>query len=87
MADRMAMLMVDLVRRDFDYGKFCFEEFYVGEIPDHLRKSKEYRVCIDFVRMMLRKHDEQEREKSAQREAETPAEATDASAGGGVAEE
>lgn len=53
----MAMLMVELVRRDLDYGPFCFEEYYNGEIADHLRKSREYEVCIDFVRRMLRRHD------------------------------
>ena len=53
----MALLMVDLVRRDMEYGKFCHEEFYEGEIAAHLRKSKEYATCLDFVRRMLRRHD------------------------------
>jgi hypothetical protein len=64
MADRMALLMVELVRRDFDFGRFCFEEFYVGEVPDHLRKSKDYETCMEFVRMMLRRHDAEQREKT-----------------------
>lgn len=70
----MALLMVEMVNRDFDYGKFCFDEFYEGEIQDHKRKSREYEICIEFVRRMLRRHDEQSRETNAQRENETPAE-------------
>jgi len=62
LADRMALLLVELVRRDIDYGRFCFEEFYTDEVADHLRKSKDYKNCIEFVRMMLRKHDQKERE-------------------------
>ena len=57
LADRMALLMVDLVRRDCDFGRFCFDEFYKGEVAGYLRNSKEYLVCIDFVRKMLRRHD------------------------------
>ena len=62
LADRMALLMVELVGRDFDFGRFCHDEFYEGEVADHKRKSREYEICIDFVRIMLRKHDKQERE-------------------------
>ena len=63
MADRMALLMQELVRRDFDFGKFCYEEFYVGEVPDHLRKKKDYDTCLDFVRRMLRRHDDEQRKR------------------------
>ena len=56
-ADRMARLMVDLVRRDLDYGKFCHDEFYTDEIAGYLKQGKEYEVCIDFVRIMIRRHD------------------------------
>lgn len=58
LADRMAILMVDLVRRDCDYGRFCHDEFYCDEIAGYLRNGKEYQVCLDFVRNMLRRHDE-----------------------------
>lgn len=54
----MALLMVELTSRDFDYGRWCFDEFYEGEIADHKRKSREYEISIDFVRRMLRRHDE-----------------------------
>lgn len=57
LADRMARLLVELVRRDFDYGKYCFEEFYTDEVAGYLRQGKEYEVCIDFVRIMIRRHD------------------------------
>lgn len=57
LADRMALLMVELVQRDFDYGPHCFDEFYEGEVADHKRKSREYEICIDFVRRMLRRRD------------------------------
>jgi hypothetical protein len=60
----MAMLMVELVRRDFDYGRFCHEEFFTDEIAEHLRGKKEYEVCLDFVRRMLRRHDENEKERT-----------------------
>lgn len=65
MADRMALLMVDLVRRDCDYGKFCYDDWYEDDVADYLRKSKEYDVCLDFVRRMLRRHDTKIREGSA----------------------
>ena len=55
----MALLMVDLVRRDLDYGRFCHDEFYEGELADSMRQSKHYEVSIDFIRMMLRRHDEE----------------------------
>lgn len=61
LADRMARLLVELVRRDFDYGKYCFEEFYTDEVAGYLKQGKEYEVCIDFVRMMIKKHDLREK--------------------------
>lgn len=54
LADRMAILMVDLVRRDMDYGTFCHDEYYKS---DDVRQSTEYEVCIDFIRKMIRRHD------------------------------
>lgn len=51
----MAMLMVELVRRDFDYGRFCHEEFFTDEVAGYLQQGKEYEICMDFVRMMLKK--------------------------------
>ena len=63
LADRMALLMVELVRRDFDFGRFCHEEFYTDEVAGYLQQGKDYQVCLDFVRMMIKKHDkEQENE-------------------------
>lgn len=62
MADRMAMLMVELVRRDLDYGRFCHEDFFTDEVAGYLHQGKEYEVCIDFVRMMIKKHDLREKE-------------------------
>lgn len=53
----MALLMVELVRRDLDYGRFCFDEFFDDEVADHLRKKKYYADCLEFVRRMLRRHD------------------------------
>jgi hypothetical protein len=61
LADRMACLMLELVRRDMDFGTFCHEEFFEGEVADHLRKHKDYDTCLDFVRRMLRKHDAREK--------------------------
>ena len=60
LADRMALLMVDLVRRDCDFGRFCHEEFYTDEVAGYLQQGKEYQVCLDFVRMMIQKHDEEQ---------------------------
>ena len=51
------MLLVELVRRDLDYGAYCFDDYFEGEVAEHLRKSKDYEICIDFVRRMLRRHD------------------------------
>jgi len=56
----MALLMVDIVRRDFDYGRSCHEKFYTDETAGYLRQGKEYQVCLDFVRMMIKQHDKQE---------------------------
>lgn len=56
LADRMAILLVDLVRRDFDYGPFCFDEFFENQMADEIRRSQHYHVAIDFVRKMVRRH-------------------------------
>ena len=91
MADRMALLMLELVRRDFDYGRFCHEEFFTDEVAGYLQQGKDYKICMDFVRMMIKKHDLREKEIEQARPEETQrgdAEATqepDASAGGGLA--
>lgn len=61
LADRLARLMVDIVQMQADYGPICFDEFYTDEYADSVRKSKEYEVCLDFVRNMLRRFDENER--------------------------
>ena len=61
LADRMALLLVDLVGRDCDYWRFCHDEFYDDEVAGYLRLGKEYQVCLDFVRMMIQKHDKQEK--------------------------
>ena len=68
MAERMALLLLDLVRRDFEYGKACFEDFYTDEIAGYLQQGKEYQVCLDFVRMMLKKHDLREIENEELRD-------------------
>lgn len=57
LADRMALLIVDLARRDCDYGEFCHDDFYQGLDADVVRDSKEYVVSLDFVRNMLRRFD------------------------------
>ena len=58
LADRLARLMVDVVHVQMEYGPICFDEFYSDEYADSVRKSKEFRVCLDFVRNMLRRHDD-----------------------------
>lgn len=60
LADRMAMLLVELVRRDMDYGRFCHEEFYTDEGAGYLRQGREYEVSIDFVRNMVRRFDNEQ---------------------------
>ena len=82
LADRMALLMVDIVRRDFDYGKFCHDEFYTDEIAGYLRQGKEYQVCLDFVRMMIKSHDK--KQNTLDRSAGVPDESGVAQAGDGV---
>jgi hypothetical protein len=61
LADRMAMLMVELVRRDLDYGRFCHEEFFTDEVAGYLHQGRQYEVCIDFVRIMIKNHDLREK--------------------------
>lgn len=58
LADRFALLMTELVQRDLDYEPFAFDEFYENEQADEMRQSKHYEVSIDFVRRMLRRHNE-----------------------------
>lgn len=65
MADRMALLILELVRRDMDFGRFCHEEFYTDEIAGYLQQGKDYDTCLDFVRMMIKKHDKREKENGA----------------------
>jgi len=61
LADRLALLLVELVHRDMDYGPWCYDEFYdAGE----LRKSKEYGVCLDFVRGMVKRNIERQKDGS-----------------------
>ena len=57
----MALLMVDLVRRDMDYARFCYDEFYDDEVAGYLRQGKDYQVCLDFVRMMIKNHDDKQK--------------------------
>lgn len=49
----MAVLMAELVGRDFEYGAFCHDEFY--EL-DRVRNNQYYPVCMDFVRNMVRRN-------------------------------
>ena len=60
LADRMALLMVDIVRRDCDYGHFCHDKFYEDEVAGYLRQGNEYQVCLDFVRIMIKNHDKKQ---------------------------
>jgi hypothetical protein len=60
LAERMALLMLELVRRDFDFGRFCHEEFYTDETAGYLQQGKDYETCLDFVRMMIKKHDKEQ---------------------------
>ena len=62
MAERMSLLMLELVRRDFDYGRYCYEEFYTDETAGYLQQGKDYKICVDLVRMMIKKHDQRERD-------------------------
>ncbi len=66
LADRMARLMADVVQMQAEYGPICFDEFYTDEYAEKIRKSKEYRTCLDFVRSMIKKHD---KEQSDERDA------------------
>lgn len=56
LADRLALCMTELANRDMDYGKWCFEEFYTDADSELTRHSKTYKVNLDFVRMMVKKH-------------------------------
>ena len=64
--------MVELVLRDCDYRPYGFEEFYESELADSMRQSKHYKVSIDFIRNMLRRHDNEmamgEEDKQRQKE-------------------
>lgn len=68
LADRVAVLMMELVRRDLDYGKFCYDEFFTDEVAGYLRQGKEYEVCLDFVRIMLKKYDRRAADEQARQE-------------------
>lgn len=55
LADRLAVLMAELTARDLEYGDFCHDEFYKLK---RVRDNRFYPVCLDFVRNMLRRHDD-----------------------------
>lgn len=55
LAERMAMLMAELVVRDMDFGEFCYDEWYRLE---RVKDNKHFPVCLDFVRMMLKRADQ-----------------------------
>ena len=59
LADRMAILMVDMVDRDCDYGSFCYDSFYEGAVADQMRKTHHYKVSLDFIRRMMLRHDDE----------------------------
>ena len=69
LADRTALLMVELVRRDLDYGHFCHERFYTDETAGYLKQGKEYEVCLYLVRRMIQRHDLREEEADAKAKA------------------
>ncbi len=58
LADRFAVVLVDIVQRDMDYSDICFDDFYRGERAHVMRKSKTYQVTLDLVRSMIKKHDQ-----------------------------
>ena len=62
LADRMAFLIVDLVKRDCDYGEFCHDEFYEGVDADQIRETQKYKVALDFIRGMMRRQDNENKD-------------------------
>ncbi len=58
LADRLAMLMTELASRDMDFGRFCHDEFYTGQVANFVRGRRTFGVCLDLVRNMLRRHDD-----------------------------
>lgn len=60
LADRLAVLMAELVARDLDFGDFCHDEFYQ---LDRVRNNQHYPVCMDFVRNMVRRRLVEQAEK------------------------
>ena len=57
LADRFAVVLVDIVQRDMDYSDLCFDDFYRGERAHVMRKSRHYQVTLDLVRSMIKNHD------------------------------
>jgi len=64
LADRMAIVLADIVQRDMDYSDICFDDFYRGERADELRRSKHYQVTFDLVRTMVKNHDKRVKDDS-----------------------
>lgn len=67
LADHMAILMVEIIERDFDYGDICFEDFYHGERADEMRRTKHYQIAMDLIRSMMKQHDERARHGKKQK--------------------
>ncbi len=61
LADRLAIVLSDIVQRDMDYSDICYDDFYRGERADELRRSKQYQVCMDFVRTMVKNYDKKQK--------------------------
>ena len=82
LADRMAIVLVDIVERDMDYSDICFNDFYQGERADAIRRTKTYQVVLDLVRTMVREYDK--RQVALDRSAGVSDESGGAQAGDGV---
>ena len=61
----MALLMVELTRRDLEYGDWCHDDWYDSDVADHMRQDPYYETNLEFVRRMLRRHDARKREEAA----------------------
>lgn len=53
LADRYALVLVELVRRDLDYGPYCYDDWYCGEVADYNRKHRYCKMAKEFIRKMI----------------------------------
>ena len=69
LADRCALLLYELVDQNMTYGQWCFDDWFESKFAEIKRNKRQYEICKDMVRLMLRHHLKREAENENEEEA------------------